>query len=266
MSPPHPRSVLPWILLALMLLSGCDNPREEVRGDEFGCQAAVKGIMIRYPASVVVAGYVIPRDFNVNSYFGVLDHLSMAEGYTLDWVYSSAGQAGTAPVLGAKPFLYARRLDDARLRTFAEFTSKVPPPLNDYSPTYLEHVQPDGTEQSYLQLVLLELLGERFYLYWHAAYGDIAVVCDDAAIDGAIASQLYGYESPPPSLTRKAHRIKDIAPTVEVGQDTVRVQIVTFSRFEGFARQTFTINKAGSPRIAVVESEVLVPYDVGIFY
>lgn len=230
------------------------------------------GIVGLYPAGFT-AGTTVLDDFDVNSYFSVLDHLRMRDGYTLDWVYSTGEWQGLHVVIedfpsGAAPVLYARRLEDPRLRTLGDYQSPDATPWDweDVSYRYLNYVDPDGTDEGYFQLALLRLLGDRFYVYWHAAYGDVAVICDRRAIDRTIESQLGGYLVRPPLWLHLRARLLSFGPFVEQGQDTVVVRLVTFSRFDGFVRRSFTIDRTGQPRITENDEQVLVPYDIGIVY
>ena len=82
-----------------------------------------------------------------------------------------------------------RRPCAAAFRTYDEFLASQPVPPDPASPDYLAYVETDGTDEGYFQLVLLHLLGEGFDIYWHAAYGDLAVVCERAATEKAIEAQ-----------------------------------------------------------------------------
>ena len=53
-------------------------------------------------------------DFDVNSFLSVLDHLSLEEGYALDFVYFSDD-------LGGKPLVYARESDQPPFAAYTEF-------------------------------------------------------------------------------------------------------------------------------------------------
>ena len=62
-------------------------------------------------------------------------------------------------------------------------------------------------------MVLLHLLGERFDIYWHAANGDLALVCERAAIEKVIEAQTGDYGASTlwlrlslPSWTRRGTR------------------------------------------------------------
>jgi len=157
-------------------------------------------------------------EFDVQEYFHVLRHLSMEEGYVLDYVYQYF-ETGGAPVLYARkntqpPYAtetdlkksirkeahldevdaaYAEfsaavrdlRSDDAKARTEADERLKnrlAAIPDYEYWEWYLRHVRIDGTKQGYLEYVALSLLGGQFYLFWHENYHDTRIVCDKPEI------------------------------------------------------------------------------------
>ena len=112
-------------------------------------------------------------DFDPNTYFKVLTHLSMKPGYTLDYVYHWMKD------FGGDPCLYARKTGDAPLATFEEYRNwaKGNPPLLDY-------LVADGTPDSYFQLLVFRLMAQQFYLYYHAHYDDFCIVTTRAEVDG----------------------------------------------------------------------------------
>jgi hypothetical protein len=122
-----------------------------------------------------------------------------------------------------------------------------------------------GADEGYFQLVLLHLLGERFDIFWHAAYGDLAVVCERAAIENAIVAQAGDYGASALWLRLRA-RLMRVDPVVDREGDTVRVSVVVFSRFQGFMRRIYSLRAEGAPRVTGIEEQVLVPYNIGIVY
>ena len=67
--------------------------------------SAVRNVQPRgIPQALLDTGIKQGDEFNVNEYFKVLPHLSMQDGYLLDYVYQVDG-------LGAYPILYAHPVD-----------------------------------------------------------------------------------------------------------------------------------------------------------
>ena len=253
-----------WCLLAALALAGCGS----ASGADW--QALADGMVGLAPSPDFGYRPVVLSEFDVNRYFEVLDRLHMREGYTLDWVYTAGERVGSFVVIdelpsGSEPVLYARRVDAPRFRSYDEFAASLSAPMDPASPDYLAYVETDGTDEGYFQLVLLHLLGSRFYIYWHAAYGDLAVACDRAAIGRAIEAQTGDYGAPKFWLRLRAPFMR-VAPQVEQDGETVRVSVVIFSRFEGFVRRTYSLRAEGAPRIIGIDQRVLVPYNAGIVY
>ena len=107
--------------------------------------------------------------FDANEYFNVLTHLKPEEGYVLDYAYFAPGGDGL-------PRVYARPEDEPASGYSAEFDESE-------IGKFLEHIQTDGTEQGFFELVLLSIMGEQFYLAWHANYNDWEVVASQERLE-----------------------------------------------------------------------------------
>ena len=131
---------------------------------------------------------------------------------------------------------------------------------------YLNRITIDGTPEGYMQFAVLQIMGQRFYLYWHAAYMDSRIVCDQEALEAVVLSiSDAGYRSFSPDELEVIRGI-EVEPTIEFGEDKVTVQYLSFSRFKGFSRNTVTISRDAPPTEFDFESELLLPYDCGIIY
>lgn len=207
-------------------------------------------------------------DFDVNSYFSVLDHLSMEPGYVLDYVY-------LADHLGGKPILYARPSDQTPYATYAEFLDAVGGveqpsyAVYEHADDYLQHVEIDGTADGYFQFVVLWIMGDQFYLFWHGEYNDATIVCDGRGLE-SVLEEVEAFASEDPDtleiLRRRARRI-DFKPTVDSQSDTeVEVRFVTFSKWGGFAELRYIISREFPHEIVDWEVKTLVEYDCGVSF
>jgi hypothetical protein len=195
-------------------------------------------------------------EFDVSEYFSALDRLSMEPGYALDYVYVYDG-------MGAYPVLYVRPEDQPPYATYAEYAAALE--AGDVEQGYLDHIQTDGTEEGFFQFVLLRVMGGQFYLFWHAGYYDDAIVCSQERIE-AILSTPDGFGNPFSRQQKRAARTIDPAPVVEMEDDVVVVKVVVFTKWGGFSRETYTINRSFPHTILDSEHEVLVTYDCGIMF
>ena len=205
-------------------------------------------------------------DFDVNAYFGVLEHLSMEPGYVLDYLYVYDG-------MGGYPFIYARPSDSLPYASRDEYVASVteegqaPDENRAYSEDFLEHIVVDDTREGYFQLVALRIMAKQFYLYWHAGYNDTRLVCDEESLERTLSSADSAFEGGglPSSVARKARKI-DLEPTVEFLDDsTALVRVVTFTMWGGFAEVRYTISRQ-FPHTVSSEAETLVEYDCGVSF
>lgn len=247
------------IIIFIFLLNAC-GPAPEGSRTLSACRATVDAM------SALTGGLEIPEnfqtenpvrnggEFDVMKYFTVLDHLSMQPGYVLDYVYHFDG-------MGGSPLLYVRPADRSSYATEADLAASAE------STNYLDYVQTDDTPESYFQFVLLAMMGNQFYLYWHANYNDSQIVCDKVDVTDIVATLNgdFGYRISLPSRIRAA-LLTNLTPTVNIGEQTVEVRLVTFTRWGGFYAEAYTLSRAMPHAIEDMQEKNLVPYECGVMF
>ncbi len=193
-------------------------------------------------------------EFDANQYFSVLPDLGMQDGYVLDYHYFYAG-------LGAGPELYAHLSGEPPLLS----AQGLPPgtKLADYQGRLVV----EDTPQGYFQNAVLSTMASQFYLYWHANYNDDQIICDAADVKRVIESindEEFGKKFSALQALQ-ARSIPGLEPSVELLEDQAVVRLVIFTKWGGFYRRTFTIDRA-FPHTLNMEDENLVQYDCGIMF
>ncbi|MFC1848446.1 hypothetical protein ACFLXV_03975, partial [Chloroflexota bacterium] len=203
-------------------------------------------------------------EFDVNEYFTILSHLSMEPGYVLDYIYVYSFDGGG-------PLLYARTETDLPGQTGPEWDNcrwgwivygKV---CNDYC-CYVDHIQTDGTEEAFFELIVLRLMGCRFYQWNHAhALNDTAIIGDDSSLDEAIALiQQNPYGTPFTEIDENKARNLDLEPEIQFCDDVVKVRVLTFNKYIGFTVRVCEISRDFPHKILDEEAEIIIPYDYGL--
>lgn len=197
-------------------------------------------------------------DFDVSSYFYVLEYLSLPENMVLDYVYVFDG-------MGGFPLLYVRNQADEPFATAADVGR------TNYLNEIIIHSSPHGL----LQFVILDVKGDQFYLYWHAAYNDYKIITSSANVEVILQQYpiceagdefeglgCFGIEGV------EMARGLDVSPTIQCDEDMVQVVIILFTAWGGFVQRTYSISRRANvgDRIVGIEEEVLVPFDIGIFF
>ena len=205
------------------------------------CAAKVRAVIeiqpTKIPQALLETGIKQGDEFNANDYFKVLTHISMQEGYSLDYVYQPP------------------------------YASMEDVPENTELGNYRDRLVIEDMEQGYFEYAVMDMLAGQFYLVWHANYNDREIVCDreaaDAIIDG-INSGDFGYKL---DAKQKAQvcAMTNIEPAVTLTQDSAIVEVVTFTKWGGFFRQTYTISRS-FPHKMEMKEENLVEYDCGIMF
>jgi hypothetical protein len=255
------KRTIPLLLVVLILSLACQTlfpaPRDGTVMSK--CADTVKAVYSVQPGGVPqdleATGIKTGGEFDANEYFKALTHLSMQNGYSLDYVYQVDG-------LGAYPILYALPSDQAPYTSIADIPEGVE--LTDYR----DHLAVEDVEQGYFEYVAMSVLASQFYLVWHAYYNDLQIVCDKAAADQIVAdinSSEFGMELDLKQRTQVG-AMQNVEPLVELTHNTAIVDVVLFTKWGGFYRRTYTIDRAFPHTIIDVKEENLVPYDCGIMF
>jgi hypothetical protein len=207
-----------------------------------------------------------PADFDVNRYFEVLPNLKLQKGYRMDYVYFRDD-------LGGKPFIYTNPASQPRLLTYEDFLKsnnyRVQTPRTyqsfPHESDYLEHIQADQSPQGYFQFVYLALTGGQFYLSWHALYDDTIILCDSSDLK-RIEDSVNKFEISLPYLVSTSMRKLDLTPTVSLGEKTVSIRVVQFTKWGGFREMVYTIQRQFPHKLLNIEGNVLINYDCGIAF
>lgn len=202
-------------------------------------------------------------EFDVNAYFSVLKHVSMHEGYVLDYVYVSDGAAGG-------PVLYVRAADGTPFSTYSEYreaTHQNTKASNDNSLIWLvkdsatglfgNKISIDNTSEGFFEYALIQTVSNSFYLYGGAARGKKYIVSEESKIESIIdyleSEGAYNLDD----KSKNAMRSLDVTPGVTITESKATVTFVVFTEFNGFVRHTYTIEKEYPHYIIIHNEEVL---------
>ena len=195
------------------------------------------------------------KEFDVHQYFEVLTHISMQEGYTLDYVYQIDS-------LGGYPLLYAHPVEQSPYASVTDIPEDTQ--LQDYQ----EYLTTDNTEQGYFEYVVMDIMASQFYLYWHANYNDTQIVCNRQQMYDIVKQVNTGDfgVTMDTSQQAKVRTLRNIVPVVLLEGDTATVEVVTFTKWGGFYRYTYTISREFPHTILDLKEENLLPYDCGVMF
>ena len=265
-----------WVIVVLSLVaSACSLPFK--LPDFFGGRANSGGNLAAYQTVVdqlkaMTRGMSIPShlfdesqprsadDFDPNQLLIPLDHLTLEPGYTLDYFYH-------VDEMGAYPLLYAREESGAPFQSEAEYEAACYPADSSEPCEPNRHLLTDGTEEGYFQLVLMLIMGNQFYLDWHAGYNDLEVIASPDRLETlieAIGANDFGY--PLTSAQKRAARKIDPSPEIEIGEAETVVRVVVFTKWGGFYRYDVKFSSPAPYEILDISSESLVEYDCGVMY
>jgi hypothetical protein len=205
-------------------------------------------------------------DFDPNDYFQILTHLGITPGYELDYVYYS-------DFTGGKPLIYARESGSAPFASYEEFAESVgeePSDTRSYAPLnnasdYLEHIQIDESPESYFEFIMLALVGDQFYLYWHALYNDAQILCDPSDME-SVREDVASFDLEFPESVAEGAGMIDFEPAVLLDGETVTVRLVVFTKWGGFFELVYVTAEGDPLELIDVQANPLVEYDCGIMF
>ena len=123
-------------------------------------------------------------------------------------------------------------------------------------------------EQGYFEYAALDIMADQFYLFWHANYNDYEIVCNRSEVEDIITRVNAGDFGAEMNLVQqaRARAMKNVEPVVSLSEDTATVQLITFTKWGGFYRETYTIDRSFPHTIRDVRQQNLVPYDCGVVF
>jgi len=207
------------------------------------------------PEHLLRGGQKQGDEFDVNQYFSALTHTSMRDGYVLDYVYQIDN-------LGGYPLLYPRPFGKQPYASAADI-----PPNTEWQ-DFQEYLEVEDTEQGYFEYVVMDIMSDQFYLFWHANYNDTYIVCNRQQVYDIVAQIDSGElgNVMEPEQQDEARTLKNIMPAVLLSGDTAVVELVTFTKWGGFYRLIYTISREAPHTIIEIKKENILPYDCGVVF
>lgn len=184
---------------------------------------------IREIQQVEIPGNLLSRqpvktgaEFDPNDYFGILTHLSLKDGYVLDFAYEYHDG------LGGHPSLYARPADDAPFESMSRYRTL------EKKDSVFDCLIADGSPESFFELVVFREVANQFYLYWHANYNDLRIITTKDEIEKIVSLLNKGGWAQPAPEQAQAALMLDPNPQIELTETSAGVVYCTFTKWGGF--------------------------------
>ncbi|MHB9032828.1 MAG: hypothetical protein ACYC6L_07260 [Anaerolineae bacterium] len=257
-----------FVVCAVMLgvlLTGCGEPKAPtgVKREPTDWQARIDAVHNLYAEKDIPKHLLTENpkkdgsEWDVNDIFTVLTHLQVKQGCQLDYVYHYDG-------MGGYPVLYTYPADETPFETESAYQKALSQgPAGKYTGVYTDCLQVEDSPEGYFDYVLFRLMANQFYLFWHTGYNDTRIVADTLALEALFKDAGLGASIP--AGTRKQAQKLDLEPQITLDRDLVIVRVITFSAWQGFMRETWTINRS-EPHAIDRKYDVLIPYNCGIMF
>jgi hypothetical protein len=193
-------------------------------------------------------------DFDPNTFFDILDRLSMKPGLVLDYCYFKSG-------IGGYPCLYAREKESLPFQDNADFDSWKK------NNKLLSFILVDGSPEGFFQLAVFVALAHQFYLFWHSCYNDSRIIADQEALERLIEENRtsdFGVHFSDTQIS--SLRSVTIQPTVELEDEVAWVELHQFTKWGGLIKIRESFNRY-PPHLGLEQfSDCEVEYDCGILF
>lgn len=190
------------------------------------------------------------KEFDPNSYFALLTHLTLIPGYTLDYYYHFTMNLGGIPCLYARP-IYGRqeyKVQGHESRPPAHFIGPVPvgsliTSYEDYlnwqkKNVLSDFIIADGTPESFFELVVFRCMAGKFYLQRYADHDDLKIIAGPSDVEDLISEindNLFGDEEFTYEQIAQIRNIETM-PVVDFEDSDVSITYCTFTKWDGFLR------------------------------
>jgi len=193
----------------------------------------------------------LKETIKVDKYFDLLPNISVEQGWKFDYGYHK-DQYGGAPIIFAYKECDEKELD----------RNKYLPP--DKGDDYLKHISLDGSADSFIQYIILKLLGEQFALFCHSLYDDKEIVFTENAVVEILNRDVdeINFDE---KFIETANNINP-NPYVKIDIEKVLVRIIIFTKWGGFIELKYHIEKKSPHEITNKEEKTLIEYFCGIRY
>lgn len=210
-------------------------------------------------------------EFDVNAIFQVLTHISLEEGYVLDYVYLTDGSAGG-------PILYVRKTDRIPFTTYEDYkqaTHDTPKPESDLSMIWLvkgvddpatgNKIRVENSEQGFYEYALFQTLANQFYLLGGARINDKSIITGSAQIEKVLTeiNQTETYQQIDDESEAAARKL-DSAPIIRMLNGNVELRLTFFSKWQGFYYTMLTIKQEYPNTVTAKNESLLVAYNCGV--
>jgi len=186
-------------------------------------------------------------DFKVDTYFKNFDELKVEKYWKLYAFYEKSFIAGS-PVITAYKTLGRKGIRQSDIEKQMD------------SIKAMDHIELSGSERSYYQYLLFNLIGDDFAKYWHAGYTSYDLIFSRKQL-----SKLLHSEEMQDSIKNKIRQV-DPLPHYAIQDGSVLISLKMFNDWEGLHERTYKIMTTFPHKIEMLKDTILVNYKSQIRY
>ena len=206
-------------------------------------------------------------------YFKTFDCIYVEEGWVIDCYYYYNSESGY-------PVIYVRKTQ----KNIHVLLSHIDNggynnnlAIFDYCSTVktFDHLKVTDLKIGLFQLLILQLIGDHFALFWHSLYSRIDIICSKRDLDkilkkiefdSGISTTIQNINNLHYSEEITAVQNINCFPIIEENTESITYKLLIFRERSGLSEKTYTVKKIFPHTITLINEKLLVHYDCGICY
>ena len=200
--------------------------------------------------------------FDVNTpfteYFKTFDCLYVEDGWQIGCYYFHSSTAGN-------PVIYIQKADEDINDLLSRIDNKgfmYDHRIFEYCETVktTDHLKINDFTKGLFQLLILDIIGANFALYWHAGYGRVQIICSKRDLDKLLFD--HDVDADKRSEIKKLNEL----PSIEETNEAITFKLLMFNAWSGLKEKTYSIKKEFPHKISMVSEKLLVEYHCEIMF
>jgi len=123
-----------------------------------------------------------------------------------------------------------------------------------------DHLKVSDIKKGLFQLLIFQLIGDHFALFWHSLYNRIDIICSKRDLNKLLKKKMF--------TDKQNEKIQNINffPFIEENTESITYKLLIFSEWIGLTEKTYNVKKIFPHTISLINEKLLVHYDCDTYY
>ena len=205
-------------------------------------------------------------------YFKTFDCIYVEKGWALDCYYYYSSESGY-------PVIYVRKIwEDIHVSlSYIDIYGYNNLWIFDYCSKVktFDHLTVTDLKMGLFQLLIFQLIGDHFALFWHSLYSRIEIICSKRDLDKILEKIEFdnGLSTTIQNINNLTFfeeiteiKNKNSFPIIEENPESITYKLLIFSEWSGLSENTYTVKKIFPHTITLINEKLLLHYDCETYY